>query len=28
VAAAIVYLCSAANTAITGEILRVGGGAT
>jgi 3-oxoacyl-[acyl-carrier protein] reductase len=28
VAAAIVYLCSAANTAITGEIVRVGGGAT
>ena len=28
VAAAIVYLCSGANTAITGEIVRVGGGAT
>lgn len=28
VATAIVYLCSAANTAITGEIVRVGGGAT
>jgi 3-oxoacyl-[acyl-carrier protein] reductase len=28
VAAAIVYRCSAANTAITGEIVRVGGGAT
>jgi len=28
VAAAILYLCSGANTAITGEIVRVGGGAT
>jgi NAD(P)-dependent dehydrogenase (short-subunit alcohol dehydrogenase family) len=28
VATAIVYLCSGANTAITGEIVRVGGGAT
>ncbi len=28
VAAAIVYLCSGANTAITGEVVRVGGGAT
>jgi enoyl-[acyl-carrier-protein] reductase (NADH) len=27
VAVAIVYLCSGANTAITGEIVRVGGGA-
>ena len=28
VATAIVYLCSGGNTAITGEIVRVGGGAT
>lgn len=28
VAAAVVYLCSGANTAITGEIVRIGGGAT
>lgn len=28
VATAIVYLCSATNTAVTGEVLRVGGGAT
>jgi len=28
VATAIVYLCSGANSAITGEIVRVGGGAT
>jgi hypothetical protein len=28
VAAAIVYRCSGANTAITGEIVRMGGGAT
>ncbi len=28
VAAPIVYLCSGANTAITGEVVRVGGGAT